>query len=284
MAKIYYPYKFAFVNSLLPLSSSRYLADYNGSACWKYLAEKAVYGVTYTTFKSAVDIDFVLVIEYFDEAAGFLRIEYDSSNVLTDATITTLAGDSVWKTVQYEFTGRLNDILADGDFQLFAADAEDTTADLNLAVRRVGILRDNIQTMASWQTIGLAPFDTDDYEPETVGGAAVASYDVITSNTTLTAAQCAGGVIIVDGGYDITLPAISTLGTDPIPNVQIVFMQGSGAVYPNAADRMWANDSVGSDGDPITPQGNGACVWLVRDDNGWTGTMTRDIMVGFGGG
>jgi len=157
MGKTYYNYQDTFFKSLMPLSTSRYTPDQYGSPSWIYQSEKSKYGVTLTSMKSATNISLLLTLEYYDNIAGYIRIEYDDGGVLTDATVIETLGENIWKMTSFEYTGRLNDILSNGDFQIFASDAEGTTANQTLIIRRVGIRRNDIQSIATWQVIGLEP-------------------------------------------------------------------------------------------------------------------------------
>jgi len=159
----YYNYKSTVLNTLLPLTVSHYSPDEGGSPCWVFTNEKAPFVVTLDGLQVDVNTEMTIFIEYYDHIAGYIRFEYDNDDVLTDETIVVTEGDNLWKTVQYSFTGKLNNILSDGDFQLFAADAEDTSADHALIIKKIGVLRQDTYAIAVWQTIGMEPVNRYDF-------------------------------------------------------------------------------------------------------------------------
>lgn len=160
----YYRYNTHIQNTLLPLTTSRYAADIGGSPCWVFTNEYAPFGVTLTGLQSATNISLELYVDYYDDDAGYIRIQYDDGGVLTAETVVELLGDDLWKTVTYSYTGRLNNILSDGDFRLFASSTEGTTADQALRVRRVAVNKLDAGTVATWQTIGLETVSKRDFQ------------------------------------------------------------------------------------------------------------------------
>lgn len=172
MGIIHYKYDDAFSKSLMALVESHYDPDESGSPCWVMTDEKLPFGVTLDGLKTASDVSLTFVIDYLDNHTGYLRLQYDASDVLTSLTMAAYANDGQWKNVTKTITGKLNNILADGDFQVFSADAEDDTADETLTIRRCAVLRTDTNAVATWQTIGLEPVlkETFAIELGTVGG------------------------------------------------------------------------------------------------------------------
>jgi len=112
-----------------------------------------------------------------------------------------------------------------------------TTAKINTdAVTMDGIDADGtFQSLTGdWRTTG-----------DLQGGVYTASYS---SNQTLTAAQCYGGVIYVTGAATITLPAVADGASVTVITIGAVAV----SVDPNASDKLWLDGTALDDGDKAT--------------------------------
>ena len=155
----YYNYYGSFENTLLPLISSKYVPDIGGLPCW-ISSEAIPFVTTLSEFKTSSNTPMRLFIEYYDNQQGYIRIAYDDDDSLTYSTVITYSNSEQWKEYTFLFTGQLANILQDGDFRLFASTAEDEEASLPLIIRRVGILREDLNSVATWQLIGIMPVES----------------------------------------------------------------------------------------------------------------------------
>ncbi|MCP3685475.1 MAG: LamG domain-containing protein [bacterium] len=166
-------------SNLQTLTNLTYQSDQVGLACYEGSGV-----ITYLTTESGLqtgetDVTLDFLVEYLDNQTGFLRLEYDAAGVTTYDTVKVLINDGEWKRQAISVTGRLNNLLADGDFSLFSSTTEGTLSNLPTIVRRVAVKRDDTGAIASWYTRGAVPFSWDSYS----SGAATSSSLTITDGT-----------------------------------------------------------------------------------------------------
>ena len=206
MGSIYYKYDSSFVDTLVTQIPTQYNSDQYGSACWVYNS-KLPYGVELDGLKSATNIEIRMYINYLDNQSGFLRIEYDSDNVLNYGTIVEYLNDNIWKSAVYSFVGRLNNLIDPGDFQLFSCSTEGTTADQNITVRKVGLYLKHIGAIATWQADGVEPVTRESFFGIVSGGA---STRIIAVKDPVDAGMAYSGMVC----YGTTDPIYFRVGED----------------------------------------------------------------------
>lgn len=158
-----------FQKTLLPLTTSRYVADRGGSPCW--VCPKVEFGVTLESFKSSSDIAFDVYITYYDDQSGYIRICYDVSGTLTYATVIAYTETHTWKSVRIPLVGSLNSIFEeDGDFQLYASTTEDTLSDISLTIRNVSVYRIDLGQLSTWNVIGTQSMQIEDLSSGSASG------------------------------------------------------------------------------------------------------------------
>ena len=158
MGRVPYKYNDVFSKSLLPLITSRYVAEYAGSPCWAISHEKIPFGVTLSGLKLTTNTSIKFFVEYYDNFDGFIRLDYDNNGVETSANLATCVQSNSWKIAIQTVTCRINSLFsADSaaDFRLYASSG--VSADKVLRIRRVGLLYEGQGLIATWQTVGLEP-------------------------------------------------------------------------------------------------------------------------------